>query len=80
MLVLVIWRVGLRVAASARSGLDSDLEAFWPALAETGTGTGFIISLQFVQFRTKFVESVISFEILHLIIFIIAGGCRPKKK
>ena len=78
-LVLVILLVGLLVAASARLGLDSDLEAFWPALAETGTGTG-IISLQFVQFRYKIVESAISFEISHLIIFIIAGACPSQKK
>ena len=76
-LVLVIWLVGLRVAASARSDLDSDLEAFWP---ETGTGTGFIGSLQFVHFRYKIVESAISFEILHLTIFIIVGACPSQKK
>ena len=60
--------------------MDSDLEAFWPALAETGTGTGFIGSLQFVQFRYKIVESAISFEISHLIIFIIVGACPSQKK
>ena len=32
----LIWLAGLRVAASARSGLDLDLEAFGLALAETG--------------------------------------------
>ena len=74
--LLVIWLVGLRVAASARSDLDSDLEAFWP---ETGTGTGFIGSLQFVHFRYKIVESAISFEISHLTIFIIVGACPSQK-
>ena len=60
--------------------MDSDLEAFWPALAETGTGTGFIGSLQFVHFRYKIVESAISFEISHLTIFIIVGACPSQKK
>ena len=60
--------------------MDSDLEAFWQALAETGAGTGFIGSLQFVQFRYKIVESAISFEISHLIIFIIVGACPSQKK
>ena len=60
--------------------MDSDLEAFWQALAETGTGTGFIGSLQFVHFRYKIVESAISFEISHLIIFIIVGACPSQKK
>ena len=55
----------------------------WQRLGEAETrrtviGTGFIGSLQFVQFPYKIVESAISCEISHLIIFIIAASACPK--
>ena len=67
--LLVIWLVGLRVAASARR--PDQPEAWTRILRPFGrnwhrNGRGFIGSLQFVQFRYKIVESAISFEISHL--------------
>ena len=79
--LLVIWLVGLRVAASARR--PDQPEAWTRILRPFGrhrTGTGFIGSLQFVHFRYKIVESAISFEISHLTIFIIVGACPSQKK
>jgi len=66
--LLVIWLVGLRVAASARR--PDQPEAWTRILRPFGrhwhrNGRGFIGSLQFVQFRYKIVESAISFEISH---------------